>query len=64
MTELAEQAYKRKEEYFYCKPVGPDSPNGPQKLSEPKYEYGTEKEYNNIFQNIERNNLEEIFETK
>ena len=54
MTELAEQAYKRKEEYFYCEPVDPDNPNGPQKLSEPKYEYGlkrplTEEEYNNIF---------------
>lgn len=59
MTELAEQAYKRKEEYFYCEPVDPDNPNGPQKLSEPKYEYGlerslTEEEYNNVFQNIEK----------
>lgn len=43
MTELAEQAYKRKEEYFYCEPVDPDNPNGPQKLSEPKYEYDLER---------------------
>ena len=54
MTELATQAYKRKEEYFYCEPVNPGNPNGPQKLSEPKYEYIlerplTEEEYNNIF---------------
>ena len=59
MTELAEQAYKRKEEYFYCEPVDPDNPNGPQKPSEPKYEYDlerplTEEEYNNFFQNIEK----------
>lgn len=59
MTELAAQAYKRKEEYFYCEPVDPDNPHGPQKLSEPKYEYDlkrplTEEEYNNIFPELKK----------
>ena len=59
MTEFAEQAYKRKEEYFYCEPVDPNNPNGPQKLSDPKYEYGlkrllTEEEYNIIFSECKR----------
>ena len=54
MTEFAEQAYKNKQEYFYCDPIDPDNPNGPQKLCKPKYEYDlirplTEEEYNNIF---------------
>lgn len=58
MTEFAEQAYKQKEKYFYCEPIDPDNPNGPQKLCEPKYEYDLERtlaeeEYNSIFSEYE-----------
>ncbi len=54
MTEFAKQAYKCKEEYFYCEPIDPNNPNDPQKLTEPRYEYFldeslTEEEFNNIF---------------
>ena len=71
MTKFAEQAYKCKEEYFYCEPIDPNNPNGPQKLCEPKYEYDlerslTEEEYNSIFLEYEdeqfrRNIWEEVF---
>ena len=48
-----------KTKYDYCEPVDPDNPHGPQKLSEPKYEYDlerplTEEEYNNIFPELKK----------
>lgn len=62
LTQLAKEAFERGEKYFYCKPVDEKNPYGPLVLCEPEYKYRllrplTEEEYNNVFQNIEKNNL-------
>lgn len=61
LTQWAKEAFERGEKYFYCKPVDEKNPYGSLVLCEPEYKYRllrtlTEKEYNNIFQNIEKNN--------
>lgn len=54
-TRFAKEAYEKDEEYFYTEPVNPNNPNGPHKLSEPKYIYElkhslTEEEFNKYFE--------------
>lgn len=62
LTQWAKEAFERGEKYFYCKPVNEKDHYGPLVLCEPEYKYRllrtlTEEEYNNVFQNIEKNNL-------